>query len=86
MCQKEEGISFVWPPKMIMLKDWLASLRSHTYPKPTTMPLVWNMVIDGVHEIMIDNSTRRWRGNLPKEKEGILLSKKEEEILYRWEQ
>lgn len=42
---ERESISFVWPPKMIMLKDWLASLRSHTYPKPTAMPLVWNMVI-----------------------------------------
>lgn len=41
-----ESISFVWASKMIMLKDWLASLRSHTYPKPITMPWVWNMVIN----------------------------------------
>lgn len=76
VCVSErESISFVWPSKMIMLKDWLASLRSHTYPKPITMPLVWNMVIS-------QSSMGLWL-TVPLGGEGAIYKRKREGMCYQ---
>lgn len=85
MCQKERASPLFDHPKWLCWRtDWPHSGHTPTLNQQLCpWSGIWLLV---VHEIMIDNSTRRWRGNLQKEKGRDLLSKKEEEILYRWKQ